>query len=265
MDEQKTDEQSPRSGATGVTTASGTTGTQDTHAPGATGTTTASAAGTSGAQAGDTSSMGPDRAKEDTASIVNELQELGRQLSSTARTAWQSERRVEIQQEVTEGLRSLRDQLSGALDSVQSHPRTQTVTHTLKEQVDKVAASAGPSRASDVVDDVRGALASGLRELSDQLRRLTERLEQRPPDGEDESDPSATGPRAASLSQASQAAMPPAEQPSTPSGLGAVAPMGHKPETAASGTSSIGTAPGSSSAPIDLPSGPEGPAEKPTA
>lgn len=133
--------------------------------------------------------------------ITAELQELGRQLASTARTAWQSEKRQEVQQEVVDGLRSLRDQVTEVLDTVRADPRTGTVTRTVRDQVDKVAETvksdprtqsvtqavkeqadkvAGAVRGLDPVDELRSGLANGLRELNEQLRRLADRLAERP-------------------------------------------------------------------------------------
>lgn len=136
--------------------------------------------------------------------ITAELQELGRQLASTARAAWHSEKRQEVQQEVVDGLRSLRDQVTEVLDTVRadprpsavtrtvrdrvdqvaetvkSDPRAQSVTHAVKEQADKVA---GTVRGLDPVDELRSGLASGLRELNEQLRRLADRLAERPAAG----------------------------------------------------------------------------------
>ena len=108
--------------------------------------------------------------------ITRELQELGRQLASTARAAWQSEQRQEIQQEMTEGIRSIRDQLADTVESLRTNPRAQTMTQSMKEQVGKAAET---TRVTEIVDDVRGGLVSGLRELNDQLRRVAERLEHR--------------------------------------------------------------------------------------
>lgn len=134
-------------------------------------------------------------------SISAELQELGRQLASTARAAWRSEKRQEVQQEVVDGLRSLRDQVTEALDTVRADPRPRTVSRTVRDQVDKMAETvksdrraqsvtqavkeqadkvAGTVRGLDPVDELRGGLASGLRELNEQLRRLADRLAERP-------------------------------------------------------------------------------------
>src|SRR6478735_8188235 len=41
--------------------------------------------------------------------ITEELQELGQQLAATARAAWQSEQRQELQREITDGVRLLRE------------------------------------------------------------------------------------------------------------------------------------------------------------
>ncbi len=120
-------------------------------------------------------------AKED--DVTAQFQELGQRLVSTARTAWQSEQRQEFQQEVTDGLRSVRDQLTEAIDSVRSSSRTQEMKSTVKEKVYKVGET---TRTNDLLDELRSGLASGLRELNQQLERLTERLEHR-------DEPKATG------------------------------------------------------------------------
>lgn len=105
--------------------------------------------------------------------VAGELQELGQRLAATARALWQSEQRQELQQEVTDGLRMLRDQLTGAVDTVRSNPKVQT----LKDQVGQKVET---GRTSDAFEDVRTGLTSGLRTLNEQLQRFTERLEQRP-------------------------------------------------------------------------------------
>lgn len=137
-------------------------GTQDTHDE-----------DTRRTQPGDTGEDYPFSERKQS-SITGELQELGRQLVTTARAAWQSEQRRELQQDITMGLRSVADQLNEAVESVRLNPRSDSVKESMKERVSKVT---GAGRAGDLVDDARGTLASGLRELNEQLRRLTERLE----------------------------------------------------------------------------------------
>ena len=135
----------------------------------------------SGADGADGAATG-DRKTE----VANELQELGQRLAATARALWQSEQRQELQQEVTDGLRLLRDQLSGAVDTVRSNPKVQT----LKEQVGQKVET---GRTSDTFEDVRAGLTGGLRTLNEQLQRFTERLEQRDKPAEDTVPSAATG------------------------------------------------------------------------
>lgn len=117
-----------------------------------------------------------DEQASERANLTAQFQELGQRLVSTARAAWQSEQRQELQQEVTDGLRTVRDQLSDAVDNVRTTARTQGVGDTVKEQVHKAAETA---RSNDLLDEMRSGLATGLRELNEQLRRLSERLERR--------------------------------------------------------------------------------------
>lgn len=112
----------------------------------------------------------------DKADLTAQFQELGQRLVTTARAAWQSEQRQELQQEVTDGLRTVRDQLNDALDNVRTSARSQGVTDTVKEQAKKAAETA---RSNDLLDEMRNGLAAGLRELNEQLRRISERLERR--------------------------------------------------------------------------------------
>lgn len=127
-----------------------------------------------GAAGGDVTPGGGRRELDAPGGVTRELQELGRQLANTTRAAWQSEQRQEIQQELTDGLRLLRDQLTEAVGALRTNPRAQTMTQSMKEQVGKAAET---TRATELVDDVRTGLTGGLRELNDQLQRLAARLE----------------------------------------------------------------------------------------
>ncbi len=227
----------------------GTTGMDETDMTGTTGTTGATGTGAQGAQTG--------QSDTEAAAVTRELQELGRQLAATARAAWQSPRRQELQQDITEGMRSLRDQLTDTIDTVRGNPRAQNVTQTVKENVGKVAET---TRASDLVDDVRTGLASGLRELNDQLRRLSDRLERQ------EGDAAAAGTSATTATGASETSTP-VGTPSVTDTAHAVqvAPPAVVPQSASQG---MGTTPGTGAVatpematgvPSGLPSAPEGP------
>lgn len=108
--------------------------------------------------------------------LMRQFQEFGQRLADTARAAWQSEQRQDLQQEIKDGLRTVRDQLNEAVEGARSSARTQGVTDTVKEQVTKVSDTV---RSGELLDELRGGLVTGLRELNEQLRRFTDRLEQR--------------------------------------------------------------------------------------
>jgi len=108
--------------------------------------------------------------------LTAQFQELGQRLVSTARSAWQSEQRQELQQEITDGLRTVRDQLNEAVDTARTSARNQNVGETVKEQVGKASETL---RSNDLLDELRTGLATGLRELNEQLQRISERLERR--------------------------------------------------------------------------------------
>lgn len=121
--------------------------------------------------------------------LLRQFQELGQRLATTARAAWQSEQRQDLQQEIKDGLRSVRDQLNDVVEGARSSARTQDVADNVKEQVNRASESV---RSGDFLGEVRGGLAMGLRELNEQLRRFTERLEQR--DGDTTDSATASGP-----------------------------------------------------------------------
>lgn len=108
--------------------------------------------------------------------LTAQFQELGQRLVSTARSAWQSEQRQELQQEITDGLRTVRDQLTEAVDTARTTTRQQNVGEAVKEQASKASETL---RSNDLLDELRKGLATGLRELNEQLQRISERLERR--------------------------------------------------------------------------------------
>lgn len=121
--------------------------------------------------------------------VAKELQELGQRLVATARAVWQSEQRQEFQQEVSDGLRLMRDQLSGAVDTVRTNPKVQSLKGQVEEKVEA-------GRTSDVFDEVRAGLSGGLKALNEQLQRFTERMEQREKPAEDTVAPATAAPAA---------------------------------------------------------------------
>lgn len=176
--------------------------------------------------------------------LTTQFRELGQRLVSTARAAWESEQRQELQQEITDGLRTVRDQLNDAVDNVRTSARSQGTTETVKEQVKKAAETA---RSNDLLDEMRNGLTAGLRELNEQLRRLSERLERR-------DDPPTTGEPGATATSAPVDVTP---APSTATEVDQL--------LAAGGAAPAPTAEIAPERKGDLPTQPEGPApvEKP--
>jgi hypothetical protein len=177
--------------------------------------------------------------------VTGELQELGQRLAATARALWQSEQRQELQQEVTDGLRLLRDQLSGAVDTVRANPKVQT----LKDQVGQKVES---GRTADTFEDVRAGLAGGLRALNDQLQRFTERLERQDDAAAD------TASRASAVPPSDFA---PSSGATTPEASGVLASDSTPPNDVVVGGPLAG--PESAAPKPDLPGAPEGPAAEP--
>ena len=174
--------------------------------------------------------------------VTGELQELGQRLAATARALWQSEQRQELQQEVTDGLRLLRDQLSGAVDTVRTNPKVQT----LKDQVGQKVES---GRASDTFEEVRNGLAGGLRALNEQLQRFTERLERQDAPTADSASPTSVVP---------PADFAPSSGATTPEASGVVASASAPPSDVVVGGPLAG--PESGTPKPGLPGAPEGPA-----
>jgi hypothetical protein len=173
--------------------------------------------------------------------VANELQELGQRLAATARTLWQSEQRQDLQKDVSDGLRMLRDQLSGAIDTVRANPKVQT----LKDQVgEKVEAG----RNSDAFEEVRAGLSTGLRTLNEQLQRFTERMERQ--------DAAAAGAPPVPPTETA-----PSSGATMPEASGVVASDSAPPADIVTGGPLAEAAPATPK--TDLPSAPEGPAADP--
>ena len=155
--------------------------------------------------------------------LTAQFQELGQRLVSTARSAWQSEQRQELQQEITDGLRTVRDQLSEAVDTARTSGRNQNVGETVKEQVGKASETL---RSNDLLDELRNGLATGLRELNEQLQRISERLDRR----DDAPTATATETSSATDVAATPAATPEVDQLITSGGSGTAPSVELAPE-----------------------------------
>ncbi len=99
--------------------------------------------------------------------IAAELAEVGRKLRETIATAWNSQERQQIQQEVQEGLHRLSAELEGAVETVRSSEAGQKVETGAKQIRDDI-------QSGKVSDDVRHGIINGLRAISGALDKLAE-------------------------------------------------------------------------------------------
>lgn len=102
--------------------------------------------------------------------MVSELQELGRQLESTFR-AFVAGPGQTIRREIGESLQELGSQVQRAVGAIQERPEAADLEQKARNVANQV-------RESSVVAEVQETLVSGLQQLNQQLKRLSERLEQ---------------------------------------------------------------------------------------
>jgi hypothetical protein len=106
-------------------------------------------------------------------SVSDELSKLGKQFSDVIRTAWESDDRKKIQDEIIEGLQKFGDEVTEALQkAAESEPGKQVAS-----QAEKVIADV---KESNVAEDVRKGLLQGMDALNRELGKLSEKLEKQP-------------------------------------------------------------------------------------
>jgi MoxR-like ATPase len=102
--------------------------------------------------------------------VAEELNNLGKQFVSVIRTAWESEDRKRIQDEIMEGLQKFGDEITNTLQKASESETGKEVTAKAEKVITDV-------KASDVADDVRKGLLSGLDALNVELGKLSEKLD----------------------------------------------------------------------------------------
>jgi Tfp pilus assembly protein PilN len=110
--------------------------------------------------------------------ILNELESLGRQLTSAVTALWQSEESRKLRQDIREGFVDLAKEVDTAIKSAQDSEAAHEFRGQVQETLDK-------ARESDVTRQVEDGLAAGLRQLNQELGKLIASLE-RPRAGADE-------------------------------------------------------------------------------
>ena len=113
--------------------------------------------------------MSEDQKPEST--IVDELAKLGKQVADALKTGWESEDRVRLQREISEGLKKFGEQVEEAVTkAADSVPTEKIVT-----QAEKVVAEV---RESDIAGQVRRGILKGLETVNLELGRWLEKLEE---------------------------------------------------------------------------------------
>jgi hypothetical protein len=108
---------------------------------------------------------------KDSSDLMAELREMGHQLETAFRTAVESDRAKQLQQDIVGGVRELAGQVQSAVKSMQDNPRVQQAEQRGRQAVEQ-------ARESKVVQDIQETIVSGLAQLNAQLRKVVDRLEQ---------------------------------------------------------------------------------------
>ena len=107
---------------------------------------------------------------KDSSDLLKELREMGQQLETAFRTAVESDRAKQLQQDIVGGVRELAGQVQSAVKSLQDSPRVQQAEQRGRQAVEQ-------ARDSKVVQDIQETIVSGLAQLNAQLRKVVDRLE----------------------------------------------------------------------------------------
>ncbi len=112
-----------------------------------------------------------DAAKEPNRSeILDELRDLGRNLNSLLQSAWESEERKKLQQEIENGLSEMRS----GIKSAASGPTGQAIKADLEGLHQRL-------RTGEVEERLRSELVSALRTANDSIKKAAERKAPPPP------------------------------------------------------------------------------------
>ena len=105
--------------------------------------------------------------------IADELRNLGRQFAETVQGAWNSEERQRLEKDFREGFKNFSEEVSKVFTEIKTSPAAQKV----REEATKVDAS-------EVGQKARGAVATGLQWLSQELAKLSDQIHREEPPAE---------------------------------------------------------------------------------
>jgi hypothetical protein len=107
--------------------------------------------------------------------IGEQLNELGKNLRETLRTAWESDDRRKLQQEIETGLTNLRDSLNQAAKDFSNSQAGQTLKEDVKDLNERW-------QTGEVGSKVRSEVAEALRTVNKELQKTYQRSQPPPPD-----------------------------------------------------------------------------------
>ena len=120
------------------------------------------------------------KASMEQSDVVTQLQELGRQLGETLRTAWHSEERKRFEREVREGANTFADEVNKAFQEVKESPAAARMK-------DEAAGFKTRAESTEIPDKTRASIGQGLSWLSEEMAKLADQftpMEKEPSDEE---------------------------------------------------------------------------------
>jgi signal recognition particle GTPase len=107
--------------------------------------------------------------------IGEQLNELGKNLRETLRTAWESDDRRKLQQEIEFGLTNLRDSLNQAASDFTNSQAGQNLKEDVKDLHERW-------QTGDVGSKVRSEIADALRTVNKELQKTYQKSQPPPPE-----------------------------------------------------------------------------------
>jgi len=108
----------------------------------------------------------PNENKSPNDNIGEQLNELGKNLRDALQTAWESEERRKLQQEIEDGLANLGASLSQAAKEFSNSPTGKTIKEDVKDLHDRW-------RTGEVGSKARSEIVDALRKVNDELQKAT--------------------------------------------------------------------------------------------
>ena len=98
--------------------------------------------------------------------LLDELGNLGSRFSNLAQTAWQSDERKQLEQELRQGVESLAENLETGFRTVKESEQAQTILNKAEEATESINEYL---RSNQVTQEFSNSLVQGLRSLSKQM------------------------------------------------------------------------------------------------